>query len=118
MGNLNEYKTLAEKEQFYNCIRIETEQEFDNYFNQIQTNSNGYAFRSINEAKFKLYSSAQRQWIWNDLSNAHTSFNNYILWGRKINCVMRRFFPSSSVGDRPAPRGCTSTPDERKVTTI
>lgn len=38
--------------------------------------------------------------------------------GRKINCVMRRFFPSSSVGDRPAPRGCTSTPDERKVTTI
>lgn len=79
MGSLNEYKTLAEKEQFYNCIRIETEQEFDNYFNQIQTNSNGYAFRSINEAKFKLYSSAQRQWIWNDLSNAHTSFNNYIL---------------------------------------
>ena len=79
MGSLNEYKTLAEKEQFYNCIRIETEQEFDNYFNQIQTNSNGYAFRSINEAKFKLYSSAQRQWIWNDLSNAYTSFNNYIL---------------------------------------
>ena len=33
-----------------------------------------------------------------------------INWGRKINCVMRRFFPSSSVGDRPAPRGCTSTP--------
>ena len=47
---------------------------------------------------------------------------NYLFFrdfgGRKINCVMRRFFPSSSVGDRPAPRGCTSTPDERKVTTI
>ena len=41
-----------------------------------------------------------------------------LIRGRKINCVMRRFFPSSSVGDRPAPRGCTSTPDERKVTTI
>ena len=41
-----------------------------------------------------------------------------VIRGRKINCVMRRFFPSSSVGDRPAPRGCTSTPDERKVTTI
>ena len=39
-------------------------------------------------------------------------------WARKINCVMRLFLPSSSVGDRPAPRGCTSTPDERKVTTI
>ena len=47
-------------------------------------------------------------------------FTRYVspLGGRKINCVMRRFFPSSSVGDRPAPRGCTSTPDERKVTTI
>ena len=28
------------------------------------------------------------------------------------------FLSSSSVGDRPAPRGCTSTPDKRKVTTI
>jgi hypothetical protein len=79
MGNLTEYKTLKEKEQFYKCIKIETEQEFDKHFNQIQTNSKGYAFRSINEAKFKLYSSAQRQWIWNDLFNIHTSFSNYIL---------------------------------------
>ena len=47
-----------------------------------------------------------------------TGMNPYCRRGRKINCVMRRFFPSSSVGDRPAPRGCTSTPDERKVTTI
>ena len=47
-----------------------------------------------------------------------TAVNRLNEWGRKINCVMRRFFPSSSVGDRPAPRGCTSTPDERKVTTI
>ena len=46
------------------------------------------------------------------------SINKDNAGGRKINCVMRRFFPSSSVGDRPAPRGCTSTPDERKVTTI
>lgn len=79
MGILTEYTTLTEKEQFYNCIKIDTEQEFDKHFNQIQTNSKGYAFRSINEAKFKLYSSAQRQWIWNDLFNRHASFSNYIL---------------------------------------
>lgn len=80
MGNLNEYKTLTEKERFYNYIKIETEQEFDKYFNQIQTNSKGYVFRSINEAKFKLYSSTQRQWIWNDLFNIRRSFCNYILF--------------------------------------
>lgn len=51
-------------------------------------------------------------------SENEEQYLNDLNWGRKINCVMRRFFPSSSVGDRPAPRGCTSTPDERKVTTI
>lgn len=85
MGNLTEYKTLTEKEQFYKCIKIDTEQEFDKHFNQIQSNSKGYAFRSINEAKFKLYSSAQRQWIWYDLFNIQTSFRNYIL--RLINQI-------------------------------
>ena len=38
--------------------------------------------------------------------------------GRKINCVMRCSRLNSSVGDRPAPRGGTTRPDERKVTTI
>lgn len=79
MGILNEYRTLDEKKWYYNCIKIETEQEFDDNFKKIQDNSEGYAFRSINEAKFKLYSSAQRQWILHDLSNRHASFSNYIL---------------------------------------
>ena len=55
---------------------------------------------------------------WNMRIVFYTAYDKYMIRGRKINCVMRRFFPSSSVGDRPAPRGCTSTPDERKVTTI
>ena len=46
--------------------------------------------------------------------------SGYYLWlrGRKINCVMRCSRLNSSVGDRPAPRGGTTRPDERKVTTI
>ena len=43
---------------------------------------------------------------------------NYTGRGRKINCVMRCSRLNSSVGDRPAPRGGTTRPDERKVTTI
>ena len=68
---------------------------------------NGLLIVTENNLQKKYYEEQARQ-----------SRKKVTTWGRKINCVMRRFFPSSSVGDRPAPRGCTSTPDERKVTTI
>ena len=40
------------------------------------------------------------------------------LWLCKLNCVMLYSHLISSVGDRPAPRGGTTRPDERKITTI
>ena len=54
------------------------------------------------------------------LFGAYVFFKGFIpiVWGRKINCVMRCSRLNSSVGDRPAPRGGTTRPDERKVTTI
>lgn len=78
MGNLLEYNSLEEKKQFYNCTIINTEEDFNNIFKNIIDNQSNYVFRSVNEAKFKLYSSAQRQWIWNDLSNIYTSYKDYI----------------------------------------
>ena len=37
----------------------------------------------------------------------------------KINCVTHYFsLENSSVGERPAPRGGTTRPDERKITII
>ena len=36
----------------------------------------------------------------------------------KLNCVMLYSHSISSVGERPAPRGGTTRPDERKITTI
>lgn len=38
--------------------------------------------------------------------------------GRKINCVMLCSRSNSSDGDGPAPRGGTTRPEEREVTTI
>ena len=41
-----------------------------------------------------------------------------ITWGRKVNCVMRCFsFKLIGRGSASAKGGCTSTPDERKITT-
>lgn len=78
MGKLFEYHTLQSKAQFYNCITINTEQEFETAFSHIKANYKDYVFRSVNEAKFKLYSSAQRQWIWNDLFKNYHSYEDYI----------------------------------------
>lgn len=78
MGTLLEYNSLEEKKQFYNCTIINTEEDFNNIFKNIINNQSDYVFRSVNEAKFKLYSSAQRQWIWNNLFNNYPSYKDYI----------------------------------------
>lgn len=78
MGSLSEYNNLKEKSQYYNCTTIDNIQDFDNIFQDIVQHQSEYVFRSVNEAKFKLYSSAQRQWIWNDLSNKYTSYKDYV----------------------------------------
>ena len=42
----------------------------------------------------------------------------FILGLCKLNCVMLYSHSISSVGERPAPRGGTTRPDECKITTI
>ena len=42
----------------------------------------------------------------------------YDVWLCKLNCVMLYSHSISSVGERPAPRGGTTRPDECKITTI
>ena len=61
-----------------------------------------------------------------DLKGAINKFNREAKWigytkfgHYKINCVTHYFFSkNSSVGERPAPRGGTTCPDERKITII
>ena len=43
---------------------------------------------------------------------------SYKFWLCKLNCVMLYSHSISSVGERPAPRGGTTRPDECKITTI
>ena len=78
MGKLFEYNSLKEKNQYYNCTTIDNIQDFDNIFQDIVQHQSEYVFRSVNEARFKLYSSAQRQWIWNDLFKNYHSYEDYI----------------------------------------
>ena len=77
MGELRRFKSLEEKN---NCFsnkyytKIDSIEAFDQWFidhttpatGQIKTN---YIHRGCDDARFKLYSSAQRLWIQNDMDN-------------------------------------------------
>ena len=65
-----------------------------------------------------LYPPAGDMYRYAEDFNLYKELDWEYFWGRKINCVMRCSRLNSSVGDRPAPRGGTTRPDERKVTTI
>jgi len=85
MGKLQVYKSLDEKQFLFNSdgqysdvkyFRIDTAYEFNDWYNEMtapaveQSNGNGQFnvfFRGVNEAKYKLYNSAQRFWIQNNL---------------------------------------------------
>lgn len=85
MGKLQLYESLDEKQAFFNSdnkyndiryYRIDHAYEFNDWYNEIASpigdkdNGNGQFnifFRGVNEAKYKLYNSAQRFWIQNNL---------------------------------------------------
>lgn len=79
---LEAYKTLEEKEhnRFDNYKRINTAKEFDTWLEYVNTNNkNGeIVFRGICEAKYKNYTSAQREYIVRDLESVGVKLDNLI----------------------------------------
>lgn len=58
-----------------------------------------------------------------DMVGQYAEVDSFHLWLQelrlcKLNCVMLYSHSISSVGERPAPRGGTTRPDECKITTI
>lgn len=81
MAELKEYKTLIEKRAFFRngeseSFVINTIEELDRWFERVQFDENDIAskdataliYRGMKEAKYKLYTSAQRLWITEELS--------------------------------------------------
>ena len=74
---LKEYKALEEKNDFFQCKTIETIEDFRNN-KSFFDGSGTYAFRGMKEAKYKLYTSAQRCWIANHLTANNEHFHAYV----------------------------------------
>lgn len=80
MAQLQEYKSLDEKSKFFSngqngSFIINTIEELDRWFEEVQINENNVSskdataliYRGVKEAKHKLYTSAQRLWITEEL---------------------------------------------------
>lgn len=68
---ISEYQTLLQKEIFFEQVTIETEEEFDKIFEDFKDKKETL-FRGLNEAKYRLYSSLQRDWV---LNKMHEKFS-------------------------------------------
>ena len=73
---LEEYSSLVQKGSFFETTNLTTHKEFDAFYDEIKTKD--LLFRGIHEAKYKIYTSAQREWIMNDYSKQGIAFVQFI----------------------------------------
>ena len=59
------YKDFKEKDRWFARFQIDTIQDFDNFY-RLSKSCNTLCFRTVEEAKFRNYTSIQRSWILQD----------------------------------------------------
>ena len=74
---LSQYETLLQKSIFFTQVNIETREEFDEVFDKY-AKSEHILFRGLNEAKYRLYSSLQREWITSKLYEKHKTYESFL----------------------------------------
>lgn len=73
---LPEYKVLQDKEFFFEAYAVKTPTVFDSFYSDF-ANKEGLIYRGVNEAKFHIYTSAQRFWLTDNLKS-QSSFTEFI----------------------------------------
>jgi len=70
---ISEYKSFVQKSFCFDQIKIDTEEEFDAVYAELKNKTN-FLFRGQREAKWRLYSNLQRNWISNKLNEQEDSY--------------------------------------------
>ena len=78
---LPEYKELQDKGDYFDNYAIKTLKDFDTFYSDY-AQKEGLIYRGVNEAKFHIYTSAQRFWLTDNLKS-HFSFTCFI--GKLLN---------------------------------
>lgn len=73
---LPEYKELQDKGDYFDNYVIETPKNFEAFYSDF-AQKEGLIYRGVNEAKFQIYTSAQRFWLTDNLKS-QSSFTEFI----------------------------------------
>ena len=74
---ISEYKSHIQKSLFFDQIKIETEEQIDELFEKYKGEKN-FLFRGQREAKWRLYSSLQRFWVWDKLKKEQIEYEDFL----------------------------------------
>lgn len=74
---ISEYKSHIQKSLFFDQIKIETEEQIDELFEKYKGEQN-FLFRGQREAKWRLYSSLQRFWVWDKFKKEQTKYEAFL----------------------------------------
>ena len=74
---ISEYQSFVQKSLFFDQIKIDTEEEVDKLFEKYNGNEE-FLFRGQREAKWRLYSSLQRFWVWDKFSKDQDLYNKFL----------------------------------------
>lgn len=95
---LPEYKALKEKDDFFENHTIENIDVFESFYSEF-ANKEGLIYRGVNEAKFHIYTSAQRLWLTDNLKSqsTFTEFIGKLLCKLKSDNTIRDYLKSTDV---------------------
>ncbi|WBX98515.1 FRG domain-containing protein [Chryseobacterium gambrini] len=74
---ISEYKSHIQKSLFFDQIKIEIEEQIDELFEKYKGEQN-FLFRGQREAKWRLYSSLQRFWVWDKFKKEQKEYEDFL----------------------------------------
>jgi hypothetical protein len=75
--SMSEYKSFLQKSLFFDQIQIDSEEQFDIIYSKLKEKNN-LLFRGQREAKWRLYSNLQRNWIDNKIYDQQNSYEEFL----------------------------------------
>lgn len=76
-NHISEYDSFLQKSSLFDQQKIDTESDFDKLYIDLKETKN-MLFRGQREARWRLYSTLQRYWIWHKLSETESSYFDFL----------------------------------------